>query len=279
MKIRRIQKWDWELVEVHNAALSLLFLPQIGGRLIGCEYRGKEIFFQHPKLLGRVGSQGTFLNELGDAFALWGGEKTWLAPQSSWVGKIPFQTLDSGAYELEIYEASGVCEVVMKSQICEHSGIQIMRRFHIQNKLSSWSVEHEIKRINETSMDKLAIWTVSMIRRPARILMPVSKDSEHVDGVRIFEHEGHSSRYAKQVIEKCEHVVIVDASKDLEYKYGTDVSRAWIAAEIQSSPKSFVLMKSFDSLQSKPYPDGCTVEVYNSAKYPYFEMELLCTLV
>ena len=35
-------------------------------------------------------------------FVLWGGDKTWLAPQDRWTDGDPFLDLDSGAYDCRL---------------------------------------------------------------------------------------------------------------------------------------------------------------------------------
>ena len=60
---------------------------------------------------------------------LWGGDKTWLAPQDRWTDGVPFVDLDSGAYELSLDPTTGAATVT--SPVCrEAQGVVRWARFN-----------------------------------------------------------------------------------------------------------------------------------------------------
>ena len=84
----------WDGCRLERGPLALVLVPQIGGRVMGVQWRGQELSFVNPDYEGRVEDVAAIADvharkrQLG--FLLWGGEKTWLAPQSRWTGDVPF---------------------------------------------------------------------------------------------------------------------------------------------------------------------------------------------
>jgi len=74
-------------------------VPQVGGRIMGIRWRGHDLSFTQPELEGQVVDVAAVENpsakkrEMG--FPLWGGDKTWLAPQTRWTEGAPFLDLDT----------------------------------------------------------------------------------------------------------------------------------------------------------------------------------------
>lgn len=91
----------WHLVQLSKGGLKLTLLPGIGGRLWDVELDGHSLLFQNPDLVGfDIGN--TPIEKLPTrspqfAFPLWGGEKTWIAPDTFWANGAPFPALDSDA--------------------------------------------------------------------------------------------------------------------------------------------------------------------------------------
>lgn len=94
----------WKLETLRSGDLKMVILPGIGGRLWDVVFQGQSLLFQNRDLEGIVPD----LNQLRGlptrspqfGFPLWGGEKTWIAPDTNWPDGAPFGALDSGAYEV-----------------------------------------------------------------------------------------------------------------------------------------------------------------------------------
>ncbi len=97
----------WSSWHITSGPRELVLLPQVGGRLM-MRWKGRDLSFVHPGLAGmvvdltQVDDRAAKRRELG--FPLWGGDKTWLAPQERWLDGVPFLDLDSGGYELDSYQ-------------------------------------------------------------------------------------------------------------------------------------------------------------------------------
>jgi hypothetical protein len=93
---------------------------------MGVRWRGRDLYWvndelaDHPINVAAIAHPATAKQELG--FKLWGGNKTWLAPQDRWTAGLPFFDLDSGAYQVTV-EAASPTTVHMQSPICRETGI------------------------------------------------------------------------------------------------------------------------------------------------------------
>ena len=119
----------WSVLHLQEGDLQLTLLPGIGGRLWDVEFQGHSVLFQNSDLEGlavdeaRLTDLPTRSPQFG--FPLWGGEKTWIAPDSAWTQGAPFPVLDSGAYEITTH---GSTQIEMTSAICPVSHLSVTRR-------------------------------------------------------------------------------------------------------------------------------------------------------
>ena len=90
---------SWSCKRIRCGRLELLLVQQIGGRIM-VRWRHEDLSFVHQHLEGRVlepdSIRGLRLDGMNAGFPLWGGDKTWLAPQARWIDRVPFPDLDSG---------------------------------------------------------------------------------------------------------------------------------------------------------------------------------------
>ncbi|MEO0489019.1 MAG: hypothetical protein AAFZ49_05600, partial [Cyanobacteria bacterium J06659_2] len=129
--------------------LTLMLVPQVGGRVMGLHWYNYPIYWVNPSLGGKpidvalITPPATAKADLG--FLLWGGGKTWLAPQDRWHSGLPFLDLDSGAYRLNVLEeADTQVSVVMTSPICRETGVQLTRTISLGTEVDCWQVTHQM---------------------------------------------------------------------------------------------------------------------------------------
>jgi len=94
----------WATLKLQKDDLELIILAGIGGRLANL----KDLPTRSPQF----------------GFPLWGGEKTWIAPDKLWADNEPFSALDSGPYKITSYS---VDHVAMASEICPISQLSVQR--------------------------------------------------------------------------------------------------------------------------------------------------------
>ena len=118
-----------------SGEVSLGITPQIGGRIISLTHQEEELFFVQDEFKGDIYDLEVIddlrakKREMG--FRLWGGDKTWVAPQNEWWEKVPPLDLDAGVYSVNIDE--NILE--MTSPFCRETGLRIIRRITLDDGL------------------------------------------------------------------------------------------------------------------------------------------------
>lgn len=158
----------WHLLRLRKGDLKLTLLPGIGGRLWDVELNGHSLLFQNPDLTG-IDIQNTPIGDLPTrspqfGFPLWGGEKTWIAPDTAWANGSPYPVLDSSAYAVTSMTDT---DVEMTSAICPLSRLSITRHISLLSD-TSWTIAHGITNHGE-EIRPTGVWSVMMIDTPAAI--------------------------------------------------------------------------------------------------------------
>ena len=281
VSIRNVTYHDWDAWRIEHGPLALTLVPQVGGRIMGMAWHGQELSFVNPACAGRVLDVAAIADvrdckrELG--FLLWGGDKTWLAPQSGWSDEVPFIDLDSGAYELNIEEDSG--SVHMVSPVCRGTGVQITRLVRVGQRPAAWQVAHRLHNRSDQQVT-WAPWDVAMVLRPATVYVPTRAGSAYPDGLRTFDDEGVSAAVRDDVVCLADGYAVIGCHDPVKFKYGADGDAGWLLAVFEGGPRGLIgLRKSVPTFQPGPYAHGCVAEVFNSEDFPYLELELHGPLV
>ncbi|MFN0074497.1 MAG: DUF4380 domain-containing protein [Chloroflexota bacterium] len=208
-------------------------------------------------------------------FPLWGGDKTWLAPQARWRDNAPFFDLDSGPYDLNLdAEQADLIQITMSSRMCRESGMQVRRTVRVSADLPGWTVRHEMRNVS-THPAEWELWDVAMVGRPGVVYLPRSAGSAYPEGVRTYDHEGSSANVRERVVRTMGTVASVDCRQSAAFKFGVDGSEGWIAAVIEQPDGTLIgYRKEVPVYPNGAYAHGCVAEVYNSNGYAYFEIEL-----
>lgn len=253
----------WTLEKLKDSQLELHLVPQIGGRLMDVLFDGTSLLFSNPDLhdtmpdlanLDKLPSRASHI-----PFPLWGGEKTWVAPDSNWPNNAPQRTLDSGPYTLS---KLGNRSVTMVSEICPDSKLQISRTVSISGP-RSWSIDHRITNRGQ-SHTEAGIWSVAMTRKPVDYYFPKEQSQvfSTVFGNPVGSVRPHSA------------VAVVSCSGSSEFKVASHPSTGFAAARIQTATGNIWLLSKTKGLRpSQNYAHGNALEFYNSAHYRYAELE------
>ena len=283
--IRTVAYQGWQAYRIENGPLALVLVPQIGGRVMSMQWRGHDLSFTQPERRGLLEDVTTVSDvrarkrELG--FPLWGGEKTWLAPQPRWVDALPFYDLDSGAYTMAVEAGPWCVAVRMTSPVCRESGMQITRTVTVTAGSTEWSVKHQFLNASKGEA-QWGVWDVSMMLRPGRVYLPTHPESPYSDGIKTFTEEGESAGLRERVLEVWPGLGVISCEKPGKFKYGVEahdhmagsVSLGWMLGIMDVTGLGLVAYrKQIPLFAGQPYGHGCFAEVYNSDTYPYFEME------
>ena len=267
----------WNCYQIKKGSLELVLVPQIGGRVMGCSWKGQQLFFTQPEREGRLEAvasvQDVRARKRAMGMPLWGGDKTWLAPQSRWTDGVPFLDLDSGPYELQARESSGRrLTVEMKSQICRETGMQITRTLDLSSDTPGWRIRHRLQNCSATDAE-WEIWDVSMVLRPGRIYLPRSGSSAYEEGVKTFAEEGESVAARQSVVGELGSLAVIECSASKKFKYGVDGGEGWILGVLDAGNGLIGYRKEVPFFPDGTYAHGCVSEVFNSGESSYLEME------
>src|SRR4051812_42708118 len=114
----------WKGWKLSHGDVSVILVPSLGGRIMSLTFQDHELFFiqqEHASEtfdFSSVDDLALAKKNLG--FRLWGGNKTWVAPQSEWMLGMPPLELDAGEYDLS-WKGS---VAVMQSHICRETNLQ-----------------------------------------------------------------------------------------------------------------------------------------------------------
>ncbi|MCV0426983.1 MAG: DUF4380 domain-containing protein [Roseibium sp.] len=254
----------WQYTVLSDDIVKLSLLPGIGGRVMNVHFRGKPLLFENPDSrefppdLSDLSTVPTRARHL--PFPLWGGEKTWIAPESSWPETGPHPVLDSGPYECQTLSDVKVC---MTSRICPISGLQVVRTVTLEKGEAGWTVEHKL--INHSDTDQhCGIWSVMMVRRPVRIICQAPARESHA--IVMGDPLTAVSVSREQIAVSC---IAAD-----EFKIGTHPTGCVAKVLCGGETGAITLTAEASSLSAaEKYAHGHALEVYNSADYDYAELE------
>jgi len=277
--LREVVYKGWAAWSISSGALELVLVPQVGGRIMGLRWHDDELFFTQPERQGVVAhfdrADDVLSQKHALGFPLWGGDKTWIAPQSHWNAASPYLDLDSGPYELEIVAASSDRVTVrMNSDVCRETGLRVTRTVTVRAASNSFTVVHELENAG-LAPRQAEIWDVAMVTSPGAVYLPTWRDSSFPEGVKTYASEGRSAEVRAAVLEHRGGYAVVSCRDRVAFKFGVDGLEGWIAAVIQLPDGRLVgYGKSVPVFPDLPYSHGCVAEVYQSAGYGYLEMEL-----
>jgi hypothetical protein len=266
----------WDAVWIERGPLTLILVPQVGGRIMSVCWHGRELAFVNPAYLGRVDDIAAITDlhayKRRVGFRLWGGEKTWLAPQDRWTDDVPFVDLDSGAYALALDWTTGAA--IMTSPVCRETGVEIERRLEVGDGAGTWRITHTLRNRSDRVVN-WAPWSVDMMSRPATVLLPTRTASPYPRGVRTFDNEGVSTTVRDEVVSFLDDIAVISCRRPVRFKYGVDPEPGRLLAVLEAGDRGLVgYHKSVPTYYPRPYGHGCALEVFNAPALPYFELEL-----
>ncbi|MGF6408415.1 hypothetical protein [Paraburkholderia sp. MM5482-R1] len=265
----------WRALILTQADIELTIVPSIGGRLMSIRHRGVELAYVNEELAGRTpdGSADQWQALCGEwGFPLWGGGKTWVAPESQWPDGAPQRDLDSGPYDvLKTWCDADSIGIEIQSHVCEQTGLQIFRRVSL-SPAGQWTTVHRL--INRSlEVRECGIWDVLMLRRPGIVSVPLNMDVDWRDHVVPFPHKGPIGD-----VRDTRFVVVADGvlsavcDEAVEFKLGIAAPEGIVDIRLLLAEGERRLTRRFDIAQGA-YAHGAPVEVFNAPALPYFEVE------
>jgi hypothetical protein len=250
----------WTIHRLEWNALQLDILPGVGGRLWDVVVDGQSLLFQNADLIGRVFALDA-LEALPSrspqfGFPLWGGEKTWIAPDTHWVEGAPFPALDAGAYAVR---TSHTKEIRLESPVCPLSHLQICRHIKLTSPVS-WSIEHTVQNCGNSER-QIGIWSVMMLDRRTVIGIPASAPRwDKVFGTP----DAHVTPKPSGLVIRCESAN--------EFKLATPNPTGRVLLRVGRAAR-WLLCETAVPRNQDSFAHRLPFEIFNSGDYDYCEAE------
>ena len=257
----------WSGYRLTVGALSLGITPDIGGRMMSLVFCGEELLYAHAPQAGHVydfsGIKDFRLIKKEFGFRIFGGDKTWVAPEKDWWDKIPPLEIDAGRYTAEFNDNG----VIMVSPVCRETGLQVTRRLELYED-GAVSLEEEF--CNTTSREIVkGIWNVTQIKKPFDVYVPAA-----LKDIRSYYHEDPTLPDPGFDPQERDGWVIIPCQGKICYKFGGMIREGHAVVVKETVSGRMTWSRSFDIDLDQPYAHRSVIEVFNSPKYDYGECEV-----
>jgi hypothetical protein len=261
-RLEEITFHGWTGVLLTNGLVSVMAVPELGGRLMSFELGPYQYLFMNRELMGK---RFTPEEHTGDGSLLawknYGGDKTWPAPQGwergdQWPGP-PDAVLDSGRYEFEPFKDAGRCGLTMVSPADKRTGLQIHRTVTLSPQCARLGFELTFENVIDHPI-RWAIWDVAQLACPR----PPPRDAAGIDtDCWLYIPTGTASGSPYQVMFGNENPQwnVTPGMLAVQYlgyigKIGVASPAGWIAFANRSA--GYVLCIRFPYEAGAAYPDG-----------------------
>jgi hypothetical protein len=271
----------WPAFALQQGALTLQVVPSVGGRLMGIAFAGQECCFVNPALQGRHASDdaASWAALCGDwDFPLWGGGKTWLAPEAAWPGGAPHRDLDSGVWAVtESWFTDVDMGLTLQSPVCRDSGLQLRRRISMAagGAGAQWRVEHEVRNCG-VSPRRCGLWDVLMLKRPAQVsvALPKALAPQWRSAVETLPGMGTVDALLRDgVLRPSAGHIDIACTEPGMFKCGFDSDAGEIHADLPMPGGVLRYRRRSAVPAGAVFAHGHPLEVYNAPTLPYFEIE------
>jgi hypothetical protein len=199
-----------------------------------------------------------------------GGDKTWPSPQSDWPkvtdrGWPPPAAFDSMPVKAEVIAPdSDTPAVRLESPTDPFYGIRTTRVITLQPGEAVMKIRTVYAKV-EGEPRKVGIWTITQMKDPVEVVMPVPRDSAYKDGYN------KQSDALPLGLALRDGLLTLKRDRTKSAKIGNDASALYWIGEQR------VLKIESPRVPNAEYPDqGSSAEVYTNADpLPYVELELL----
>lgn len=267
VKVEETAFQGYAAIRLAIADLAVLVVPDVGGRILSVKHRGEELFFTHEEHLGDpvdvAAARDLAAEKKRLGFRLWGGDKTWIAPQRAWTLGIPPLDLDAGRYT---WRREGKA-IVMESPACRETHLEVTRRVELY---SNGDLLLDEKLVNAGKREATrGIWNVTQMLRPFDVYLPVP-----IAGVRAYPDEGDSVAIRDEVLVGRDGWTCVPCRAARHFKFGGLAERGVVVALRPEANETLAHARRFDVLAGAAYAHDSSVEVYNSPNHDYLEIEV-----
>ncbi len=286
VEVTQVQYHGWPALRMANGLVTVVAVPDIGGRIMEYKLNGHPFLWSNPDEYGK--SYPAPKTESERAWHNFGGYKVWPAPQSEWKGPPDpvGSSLDGGKWTGEIVQRAGqVGEIKLVSPADSAvTGLQITRVVRLFAGGTRVEVSETFSNVSERDI-RWSVWDVTQVPgalkdgsagdEESRIYFPINPQSKFEGGFqKLVADTAGDSQWA---VDK-EHGLVKVSYRHQTGKIGADSAAGWIAHVDEIHNLAYI--KRFPVEKLGEYPDqGSTVEVYTNGGAPYMEVEVLSPVV
>ena len=267
LRIEESVFYGWNGYRLACGPLAIGVVPDLGGRIISLAHETTELLFVQQAHLGEVfdlaGTNDLRALKRSLGFRLWGGDKTWIAPQSSWWEGIPPLDLDAGRYRVRVDGDT----LSMESPTCRETSVRLTRRITLRPG-GILILDQEIENAGAGEISR-GIWDVTQCLRAMDVYLP-SPPSD----VRPYPEEGDSVALKDRLLREEGGWTRVPCRHPQHFKFGARTPRGAVVAVRLLADRAIAVARRFAIEADAPYAHDAIVEVYNSPDYDYLEIEV-----
>lgn len=273
----------WPAFALRQKGLNLQVVPSVGGRLMGIALDGVELCFINPALHGLhdTGIASDWAGLCGDwGFPLWGGGKTWVAPQSAWPADAPHRDLDSGVWQvIDQWCDAASMGIALQSPVCRSSGLQLRRTLSLPNPdTTAWQIGHELVNTG-TAPVYCGVWDVLMLLRPAEVSVRLPAAQRASGGhwssaVQALPGEPSVAQLMDSGVlsHKLDQIQLA-CQQSGQFKCGFASDSGHLSADWKTATGRIRYSRHSPVQPNAEYAHGHPLEVFNAPRLPYFELE------
>lgn len=259
--IRRSPYRGWrDAIIIGNGTVEAVIVPSIN-RVMQFRFVNEGgVFWENDGLAGQP------IDPDSEGWKNFGGDKTWIAPQSDWqqvtARKKPPAAFNAMPAEAVIKEGS----IELVSQIDQHYGIRARRLVHLDARKPQMTIKTIYEKLVGAPR-RVSVWVVTQLEDPVGVFARLPRRTMPATGYILLKNSPPSLKIDGEIL-----TLTRDATEN--HKIGFDADAlVWIG-------KDHVLRIESPRIAGAEYPDGgSSVEIYTS-KDPlaYVELETLSPL-
>ncbi len=272
----------WKAIRMSNGLVTLVAVPQIGGRIIEYKLGDRPLLWVNPNQLGKQYEAADTENRTYRDF---GGYKAWPAPLGKWQGPPDPEgsSLDSGRWTSQILTGRGrKVEVELKSPADKQvTGLQITRNIvmytgttnvvitekfeNVSDREVEWSIQHTSQLLGSLAKD-------AKFSPEAKVYFPLNPESKHKRRF-VYLNEGGISQFTP--IE--DNSLLEVSCRGQAGRIGADSMGGWAA--YLDSINNYAFVQRFTQRRLQDYPEeNSTITVRTNSEYSYMELGILSPL-